>query len=176
MVEDQRFTASRPDVLSFETAPLAADLTLAGPVAADLFVATTGTDADFVVKIIDVYPDNAASTDTLIPVKMNGSQMLVRGEIMRSKFRRSFSAPVPMKPGKVTEVKWDMEDVSHCFLKGHRIMIQIQSSWFPLSDRNPQTFTDIYHAGSNAFHTATHRIYYSPDAPSHITVFTLQVK
>jgi putative CocE/NonD family hydrolase len=173
MVEDQRFTSGRSDVLSFQSELLNTDVTLSGPVKADLFVSTTGTDADFVVKIIDIYPENYAALQPGVEKKMDGYQQLVRGEIMRSKFRKSFAAPEPMIPGKITEVEWDMEDVNHCFLKGHRIMIQIQSSWFPLNDRNPQTFTDIYKADETQFHKAVHRIYFSPNYPSHINVLTI---
>lgn len=155
MVENQRFAFMRPDVLSFETEVLEQDVTIGGHLTADLFVTTTGTDADFVVKLIDVAPNN-------------GYQLMVRGEVMRAKFRNDFSKPEAMVPGKLTEVKFDMQDASHAFLKGHKIMVQIQSSWFPLVDRNPQTFTNIYTADESAFQKATQRIYFTPDAPSHI--------
>lgn len=155
MVEDQRFAFMRPDVLSFETDILEDDVTIGGHLTADLFVTTTGTDADFVVKLIDVAPNN-------------GFQLMVRGEVMRAKFRNDFSKPLPMVPGKVTEVKFDMQDASHSFKKGHKIMVQIQSSWFPLVDRNPQSFTNIYTTDESDFQKATHRVYFTPDAPSHI--------
>ncbi|RZM26325.1 MAG: CocE/NonD family hydrolase [Pedobacter sp.] len=155
MVENQRFAFMRPDVLSFETEVLEEDVTIAGHLTADLFVTTTGTDADFIVKLIDVAPNN-------------GYQLMVRGEVMRAKFRNDFSKPEAMVPGKVTEIKFDMQDASHAFLKGHKIMVQIQSSWFPLVDRNPQTFTNIYTADESAFQKATQGIYFTPDAPSHI--------
>ena len=170
MYEDQRFVDNRTDVLSYETETLTDNITIAGNLTADLFVSTTGTDADFVVKIIDVYPDNAPNNSPIPDTKMGGFQMLVRGEIMRSKFRNSFSNPVPMIPGKITEVKWDMDDINHSFLKGHKIMIQVQSSWFPLNDRNPQKFIDIYKAKDSDFKKATHKVYFSPKYPSHINI------
>lgn len=155
MVEDQRFAFMRPDVISFETEVLTDDVRIAGHLTADLFVSTTGTDADFVVKLIDVAPNH-------------GYQLMVRGEVMRAKFRNDFSKPEAMVPGKVTEVKFDMQDAAHTFQKGHKIMVQIQSSWFPLVDRNPQTFTNIYTADESAFQKAMHRVYFSPNAASHI--------
>ncbi|MDB5115847.1 MAG: CocE/NonD family hydrolase [Mucilaginibacter sp.] len=171
MVEDQRFAATRPDVLVYQSDVLTKDVTVAGNVLADLFVSTTGTDADFVVKVIDVYPDDAPDNAALNPaLKMGGFQMMVRGEIMRAKFRNSFSKPEPMVPGKVTEVKWDVEDINHCFLAGHRIMIQIQSTWFPLNDRNPQKFVNIYKANESDFQKATQMVYFSPQYPSHVDV------
>jgi putative CocE/NonD family hydrolase len=174
MIEDQRFAATRPDVLVYQTDLLTKDVTIAGNVMADLFVATTGTDADFIVKVIDVYPDDAPNNSPVAGTKMGGFQMLVRGEIMRAKFRNSFSKPEPMVPGKVTEVKWDVEDISHCFLKGHKIMIQIQSTWFPLNDRNPQKFVDIYKADGSDFQKATQKVYFSPQYPSHVDVKVIE--
>jgi putative CocE/NonD family hydrolase len=171
MVEDQRFAATRPDVLVYQTDTLTSDVTIAGNVMADMFVSTTGTDADFVVKVIDVYPDNAPNNAALNPaIPMGGFQMLVRGEIMRAKFRKDFAKPEPMVPGKVTEIKWDVEDINHSFLKGHRIMIQVQSTWFPLNDRNPQKFVNIYKANEADFQKATNRVYFTPQYPSHIDV------
>jgi putative CocE/NonD family hydrolase len=170
MIEDQRFAASRPDVLVYETPVLTGNVTIAGNVAADLFVSTTGTDADFIVKLIDVYPDNAPDNSPVPGTKMGGFEMLVRGEVMRAKFRNNFSKPEPMVPGEVTEVKFDMEDANHCFLAGHKIMIQIQSSWFPLSDRNPQKFININKATEADFQKATQRVYFSADHPSHINL------
>lgn len=160
MIEDQRFTAQRPDVLVYQTEPLREDLTLAGPITADLFVSTTGTDADFVVKVIDVYPDDAPNNSPAgAQVKMGGFQMLVRGEIMRGKFRQSFSAPVAFTPNKPAEVKFALQDVHHTFKAGHRLMVQVQSAWFPLVDRNPQKFVDIYSAKPEDFQKATQRLY-----------------
>lgn len=175
MVEDQRFAATRPDVLVYQSDVLTKDVTVAGNVMADLFVSTTGTDADFVVKVIDVYPNDAPDNAALNPaLKMGGFQMLVRGEIMRAKFRNSFSKPEPMVPGKVTEIKWDVEDINHCFLAGHKIMIQVQSTWFPLNDRNPQKFIDIYKANESDFQKATQKVYFSPEYPSHVDVKVIE--
>ena len=167
ITDDQRFAARRPDVLIFETDTLDADLTLAGPVIANLMVGITGTDADFIVKVIDVFPDNFNYSDTVKYV-MNGYQMLVRGEVMRGKFRNSFEKPEAFVPNKITQVKYTLPDVAHTFKKGHRLMIQIQSSWFPLVDRNPQQFVDIYHAKESDFKEATISIYHNNAAASSI--------
>lgn len=167
MTDDQRFASRRPDVLTFETAPLEADLTLAGVVTADLKVSISETDADFVVKVIDVFPDDFKYADGSV-YPMNGYQMLVRGEIMRGKFRNSFENPVPFKPGKIETVKFDLPDVAHTFKKGHRLMIQVQSSWFPLADRNPQQFLNIYEAKPEDFKKATIRIYHDAKNASNI--------
>lgn len=161
MIADQRFVATRPDVLVYETVVLTEDLTLAGPITADLFVSTTGTDADFVVKVIDVYPDSSRAYELNDKtVQIGGYQMLLRAEIMRGKFRNSLERPETFTPNKVTEVKITLPDVCHTFRKGHKLMIQIQSSWFPLVDRNPQKFMDIYKARDTDFQKATHRIYH----------------
>lgn len=160
MTDDQRFAARRPDVLVFQTEPLENDLTLAGPITADLMVAISGTDADFVVKLIDVFPDDFKYEKENGYV-MNGYQMLVRGEVMRGKFRNSFEKPEPFVPNKPTRVKYELPDVAHTFKKGHRLMIQLQSSWFPLVDRNPQQFMDIYQAKDSDFKKATIRIYHN---------------
>jgi len=173
MYEDQRFAATRPDVLVYESEPLTEDVTISGNVAADLFVSTTGTDADFVAKLIDVYPGDAPNNSPNPATKMGGFQLLVRGEVMRAKFRNSFSKPEAMKPGQVTEVKFDMQDANHTFRKGHKIMVQVQSSWFPLVDRNPQKFVNIYEATEADFQKATHRVYFSPSQPSHLNVRVL---
>lgn len=159
MTDDQRFASRRPDVLTFETEKLEKDLTLAGVVTADLKVSISGTDADFVVKIIDEFPDDFKYADGS-DYPMNGYQMLVRGEIMRGKFRNSFETPVPFKPGKIETVKFDLPDIAHTFKKGHRLMIQVQSTWFPLADRNPQQFMNIYEAKPEDFKKATIRIYH----------------
>lgn len=172
MDDDQRFASRRPDVLTYETEILNDDVTLSGPVIADLMASISTTDADFVVKLIDVFPDdfkygeNMKGNDNNYP--MGGYQMLVRGEIMRGKFRNSFEKPEPFVPGKITEVKWELPDVAHTFLKGHRIMIQIQSSWFPLADRNPQRFIDIYKADDSDFQKANIRIYHDATYSSKI--------
>jgi putative CocE/NonD family hydrolase len=150
------------------------DLTVTGPVIADLVVSTTGTDGDWVVKLIDVYPDDYP--DQVIDkgiIKIGGYQMLVRAEIMRGKFRNSFENPEPFIPGKPTQLTYSLPDVAHCFRKGHRIMIQIQNSWFPLVDRNPQKFTDIYHADENDFLKATQRIYHDTKHPSCVIINVL---
>jgi len=170
-VEDQRFAASRPDVLVYAGEPLAQDLTIAGPIKAELYVSTTGTDADWVVKLIDVYPDNAPDPkNNPADIRMGGYQRLVRGDIFRGKFRTSFERPEPFVPGRVTKVAFELPDVQHAFLKGHRIMVQVQSSWFPLFDRNPQTFCNIRTAAEADFRKATHRVYHSTRYPSAITL------
>ena len=157
MTDDQRFAARRPDVLVYKTDTLTSDMTLAGPVIADLFTAISTTDADFVVKLIDVFPDNFVydtATDGSGNGKdypMGGYEMLVRGEIMRGRYRNSFSKPEAFTPGRITEVKFSLPDVAHVFKKGHRIMVQVQSSWFPLADRNPQQFVNIYTARKEDF-------------------------
>ncbi len=178
MTDDQRFASRRPDVLTFETDNLDNDMTLAGPVIADLMVSLSTTDADFVVKLIDVFPDNFKYPDTEKgnekDYPMGGYEMLVRGEIMRGKFRNSFSKPEPFVPGKITEVKWELPDVAHTFLKGHKIMIQVQSSWFPLVDRNPQKFIDIYKADDSDFQKSTIRVYHEPSHPSKIILPVLK--
>lgn len=169
MTDDQRFAERRPDVISFSTDVLTDNVTLAGPVVADLVASVSSTDADFVVKIIDVFPDdfkyeNEAPTEHRRLVSgtypMGGYEMLVRGDVMRGKFRNSFEKPVPFEPGQPTQVRFTLPDIAHTFLKGHRIMIQIQSSWFPLVDRNPQVFTDIYHAAPSDFKKAEIRIFH----------------
>ncbi|MGH9846099.1 MAG: CocE/NonD family hydrolase, partial [Blastocatellia bacterium] len=174
MIEDQRFAARRPDVLAYETGALGEDLTLTGPVTADLFVSTTGSDADFIVKLIDVYPDDAPNNAPAgANVKMGGFQMLVRAEVMRGKFRNSFSKPEAFMPNKPAEVKIALNDVHHTFKAGHRVMVQVQSSWFPLVDRNPQKFVDIYSAVEADFQKATHRIHRSAKLASHLKVGVL---
>jgi putative CocE/NonD family hydrolase len=176
MTADQRFTRKRKDVIRFQTGPLAKPVTLAGPVIADLLVSISSTDADFVVKLIDVFPPdvsvNGKGPDTLYRKHrfMNGYAMLVRGEIMRGKYRNSFEKPEPFIPNEPTEVKFELPDVAHTFQKDHRIMVEIQSSWFPLADRNPQTFTDIYKATKKDFKKAIIRIYHSNDNPSKLVL------
>lgn len=173
MIADQRFAATRPDVLLFETEALEEDLTLAGPVIADLQVSMTGTDADFIVKIIDVYPD----TTTALPAKndevlMANYQMLVRGEVLRGKFRNSFSNPQPFVPHQVTAVTVNLPDVAHTFKKGHKLMVQIQHSWFPLVDRNPNQFMDIYQAKKEDYIKNTHRLYFDAQHASKLKFYT----
>jgi len=160
MTDDQRFAARRPDVMVYQTEPLAESMTFTGPLTAELFVTTTGTDADFVVKLIDVYPDmTPAPAGKDVKVPLGGYQQLVRGEIMRGKYRNSYEKPEPFKPGEITRVKVELPDVAHQFKKGHRIMIQVQNSWFPLVDRNPQKFVNIYSCEASDFQKATIRIY-----------------
>jgi uncharacterized protein len=177
MLGDQRFAATRPDVLVYQTDELKEAVTLAGPISVQLQVSTTGTDSDFVVKLIDVYSTEYPNPDpnpTNVP--MGGYQQLVRGEPMRGKYRNSFETPEPFAPGQTTAVNWTMPDVCHTFRRGHRIMLQIQSSWFPLVDRNPQKFCDIYQATEADFQNATQRVYRSPQAASHVRVGVLSSK
>lgn len=171
MIDDQRFAARRTDVLVYETRELDTDVTLAGPIKPTLFVSTTGTDSDFVVKLIDVYPGDFPDPDpNPAGVRMGGYQQLVRGEVFRGKFRNSFERPEPFVPGQVSRIEFVMPDVHHTFRRGHRIMIQIQSSWFPLVDRNPQKFVDIYRAAESDFQKATQRVYRSSEHASRIEV------
>jgi uncharacterized protein len=156
MDDDQRFVATRPDVLLYRTDVLTEDVTVAGPVGVNLVVSTSGTDSDFVVKLIDVAPD--------------GYQMLIRGEPFRAKYRNGFSKPEPMQPDQPTKIDYEMPDINHNFLKGHRIMVQVQSTWFPLMDRNPQKFVDIYNATESDFQKATERVYHSAALPSKLEI------
>ena len=176
MTDDQRFAARRPDVLTYQTAPLDADLTLAGPIEALLQIATTGTDADWVVKLIDVYPDDTPDNARTSPgVHLAGYQQLVRSEVMRGRFRNSFTTPQPFTPGQITPVPLTLQDVLHTFKKGHRLMVQIQSTWFPLVDLNPQKYVpNIYEADATDFQAATHRLYHNPAAASHLVVKVLE--
>jgi putative CocE/NonD family hydrolase len=160
MTDDQRFAATRPDVLVYQTEVLTEDMTIAGPILARLNVSTSGTDSDFIVKLIDVYPNDAPDNEpNPAGVKMGGYQMLVRAEVMRARFRNSFERPEPMRANQPTRIEFNLPDASHSFKKGHRIMVQIQSSWFPLIDRNPQKFVDIYTATESDFQKATQRVY-----------------
>ena len=182
MVDDQRWAARRPDVLVYESEPLTEDVTIAGPVSPRLKVASSGTDSDFVVKLIDVYPndypDDSKVNETrrtlgLPDLHLGGYQQLLRGEPMRAKFRRSWEEPEPLVPGKVTDLDFTMPDLNHTFRKGHRIMVQVQSSWFPLVDRNPQSFVDIPHARPEDFKKATEQVFHSKDAASGVEVMVL---
>ena len=176
MTDDQRFASRRPDVLSYQTDVLGEDLTVAGPLQADLFVSTTGTDADFIVKLIDVYPDDAKDPDpNPANFRAAGYQMLVRGEPFRARFRNGFDKPEPMNPGAVTRIEFKLPDVNHTFQKGHRVMLQIQSTWFPLVDRNPQKFVpNIFAADEGDFQKATQRIHRTSDRPTHLKVYVLK--
>ena len=167
MAADQTFASKRVDVISFTSPVLQKPVTVNGPITADLFISTTGTDADFVVKVIDVLPADATDASGK---NIGGMQRLVRAEVLRGKFRNSFSTPVAFKPGQVTNVKLNLNDVAHSFLAGHRIMIQVQSSWFPLVDRNPQKFMSIPKAQEKDFQKATIKVYYGNKYPSKINV------
>ncbi|MDE1161027.1 MAG: CocE/NonD family hydrolase [Acidobacteriaceae bacterium] len=182
MDDDQRFALTRGDVIAYETAPLTEDVTIVGPVKPSLMIASTGTDSDFVVKLIDVYAEDFKQADEepvsgkrsqAPPVVMQGYQMLVRGEPFRAKYRESWTAPSPLVPGKVTKVAFTMQDVNHTFLKGHRIMVQVQSSWFPLVDRNPQVFMDIYKAKPEDFKPATETVFHESGAASGVQVLVM---
>jgi len=171
MSDDQRFASRRPDVVVFQTGELDSDVYLAGPLEARLWVSTTGTDSDFVVKIVDVFPSDYADPEpNPSGVHMGGYQHLVRGEVMRGKFRNSLERAEPFEPGKPALVRFALPDIAHTFRTGHRIMVQVQSSWFPLVDRNPQTFVDIYKATESDFKIATQRVFFAADKASAIEV------
>jgi hypothetical protein len=178
MTGDQRFASRRTDVLSYQSAELKQDYTIGGAVTADLQTSISTTDADFVVKIIDVFPDSLSYQRIDIyavdlpqrTYPMGGYQMLVRGEIFRGKFRKSFEKPEPFHPGQTQAVRFTLPDIAHTFKKGHRLMIQIQSSWFPLCDRNPQKFTDIYSCEDSDFQKSTIRIFRDRHNASEITL------
>jgi len=161
MSADQSFASKRKDVLFYESNVLDKDITICGPITASLSVSTTGTDADFIVKVIDVLPDS------------NQTQRLVRAEVLRGKFRNSFQKPEAFISGQVTHIQYTLNDVAHSFLKGHKIMIQVQSSWFPLVDRNPQQFMNIPNANDNDFKKATIKIYHDAVHPSFIECLQL---
>jgi putative CocE/NonD family hydrolase len=183
MVDDQRFASYRPDVLVYETDPLEEDVTIAGPISPKLKVSSSGTDSDFDVKLIDVYPNDYPDPPDMSegnkrilevpPVHMGGYQEMLRGEPFRAKFRNSWEKPEPLVPGKETDVNFTMPDLFHTFRRGHRIMVQVQSSWFPLTDRNPQTFTDIPFATQRQFQPATERVFHQKDAASGVEVLVL---
>ena len=161
MAADQSFASKRGDVLYFETAPLEKDITVCGPLTANLTVSMTGTDADFIVKLIDVHPDGTQL------------QQLVRAEVLRGKFRNSFEKPEPFVPNQPTQVKLTLNDAAHTFLKGHRIMVQVQSSWFPLVDRNPQQFMHIPAANDNDYKQASITLLHNDAHPSYLEVAIL---
>ncbi|BBB70025.1 glutaryl-7-ACA acylase [Undibacterium sp. YM2] len=168
---DQRFATSRPDVVSWQSEVLEKDVTLAGPLSADLFVSVTGSDADFVVKLIDVNP---ANLEVDAQTNRGNQQTLVRGEPFRARFRDGFETAKPMVPNQVTKVKFAINDVFHTFQRGHRIMVQVQSSWFPFIDRNPQSFVpNIYEAKDGDFIKATHKVYFGSQQPSALHVKVL---
>lgn len=176
MTDDQRQAGRRTDVVVYQTPILEEDITIAGPLNPELFVSTTGTDSDFVVKLIDVYPDDFPDPEpNPREVKMGGYQQLVRGELFRGRYRNSYEKPEPFTPGKMTKISYAMPDVNHTFRRGHRIMIQVQSTWFPLADINPQKFVpNIYLATEADFQRATQRIYHQPNAQSSLGVMVLK--
>jgi putative CocE/NonD family hydrolase len=190
MTEDQRFVAGRPDVLVYQTEPLTADLTVAGDIKPQLFVSSSGTDSDFIVKLIDVFPDDYqypttgkkledGALERMTPpdtsagcvFKPGGYQMLLRGEPFPARFRNSFEKPAPLRPNTPTKVSFVMPGVLHTFNKGHRVMVQIQSTWFPLVARNPQKYMANYKLGKNSdFQKATQRVYHSAAYPSRVVL------
>jgi putative CocE/NonD family hydrolase len=176
MTDDMRFASTRPDVLTFQTEPLESDLTLAGPMLADLTVSTTGTDADWIVKVIDVFPDDykGVSAEKNSGKNMAGYQMHVRSEMIRGRYRNSFSKPVPFTPDEPVRIKLTLQDVLHTFQKGHRVMVQVHSTWFPLIDRNPQNYVpNIFFAKDEDFRIATHKVYHTEKLPSRLHVSVL---
>lgn len=169
LLEDQRFVKDRPDVLSWETEPLATDVVVAGEITAKLFASTTGRDADWVVKLIDVYPEDHAPDP-----KLGGYELMVANDVFRGRFHQSFERPVPLVPNRVTPFTVDLHTQSYRFLKGHRIMVQVQSSWFPLIDRNPQTWVpNIFLATTGDFRAQTHRIWRTPGQASRVEIQTV---
>jgi putative CocE/NonD family hydrolase len=169
MTEDQRFVDGRPDVLTWQTAPLVEDVTIAGDVTAHLFAATTGSDADWVVKLLDVYPDSVAGRPEL-----GGYELMLAGDIMRGRYRRSWEHPEAIPPNAVEPYTVDLHQQLYTFRRGHRIMVQVQSTWFPLYDRNPQTFVpNIFEAPASAYRAQTHRIYRTAARPSGVEVMVL---
>ncbi len=166
LVEDQRFVDDRADVLSWETKTLESDVTIAGEIAAHLFASTTGSDADWVVKLIDVYPEQYPEKWSLA-----GYQLMVSNEVFRGRYRQGFEKPAPITPNTVLEYTWSLHTQDYTFRKGHRIMVQVQSTWFPLIDRNPQTFVpSIFGATATDFKAATHRIYRTTTYPSRVEI------
>ncbi len=163
MTDDQRFASRRPDVLVYQTEILKKDVTIAGDILAKLVVSTSGTDADWVVKLIDVFPDNAENFPEINMTRpLSGYQMMVRSEVIRGRFRESYSKPKPFVPNRPTRINLPLQDVLHTFRKGHRILIQIHSTWFPLVDRNPQKYVpNIFKAKASDFTKAIHRVYRS---------------
>ena len=180
MTEDQRFASWRPDVLVYRSDPLDEDLTLAGPLVADLWVSTSGQDSDWIVKLIDEYPGKLPGISSEEREKQEldaypgGRQMLVRAEVMRGRFRESYETPKPFKPNEVTAVSFELQDVLHTYKRGHRIMVHVQSTWFPFVDRNPQSWVpNIFAASKDDFMKVTNRIYHGKRNPSCIRVGVL---
>jgi uncharacterized protein len=172
MSADQRFAARRPDVLVFATDRLDSDVSIAGPIQADLFISTTGSDADFIVKVIDVYPNDFPDR-TAAGVRMGGYQQLVRGDVMPGRFRNNFEKPEALVPGRPAEIKFALPDAYHTFRRGHRIMVQVQSTWYPLIDRNPQTFLDKSRAQASEYRKAEQQVHRTRDLPSHVTMLVM---
>ena len=177
MTDDQRFAARRPDVMAYQTEVLQEDVTLAGPLLAELWVSTSGTDSDWIVKLVDVFPPNAVDPPHAAfarGMRAGEAQMMVRSEVIRGRFRNSQESPEPFVPNQPTRVELPLQDVLHTFQAGHRIMIQVQSSWFPLVDRNPQTYVEnIYRAGEEDFVPAAQRLYRSGEFTSRVRVGVL---
>jgi putative CocE/NonD family hydrolase len=173
MVDDQRYAARRPDVLVYVSDELEEDVTIAGPIIPSLYVSTSGTDQDFVVKLIDVYPDRYPDEKGSLNNTLGGYQQLVRGDVIRGKFRNSLEKPEPFEPGKPTKVEWAQCDTLHTFRRGHRIMVQVQSTWFPLFDINPGKFMNIHEATEADFQKTTQRVYRSRTMPSQVRVGVL---
>jgi uncharacterized protein len=175
-VQDQRFVDHRPDVLTWQTDPLQENLTVTGDIIADLFASTSGSDSDWAVKLIDVYPEDYQTITEKDAEKgaapvLNGYELIIADDILRGRYRNSLEIPQPITPNQVTEYKIDLHPNDHAFLKGHRIMVQVQSTWFPLYDRNPQKFVaNIYQASDADYVKATQKIYRSKDGASSIVL------
>jgi hypothetical protein len=166
LVEDQRFVHMRPDVLSWESDALTDDVAVAGDIVAHLFASTSGSDSDWIVKLIDVYPEDYSREP-----EMGGYQLMIANEVFRARYRKSFERPEPVAPNQVMDLKIDLHTNAHRFLRGHRIMVQVQSTWFPLIDRNPQKFVpNIFKASAADFQKATQRIYRSPRFASNVEI------
>jgi uncharacterized protein len=169
LVQDQRFVDERPDVATWQTGTLTEDVTLAGQVTAKLFASTTGSDSDWVVKLIDVYPEKNADD-----WKLNGFELMISDEIFRGRYRKSFEKPEPITPNEITPFTIDLHTANHVFKAGHRIMVQVQSTWFPLYDRNPQKFVaNIFEAKESDYQKATQHIYRSKKFPSSVEISVL---
>jgi putative CocE/NonD family hydrolase len=179
MVEDQRFASRRPDVLVYQTPALTSDLTVAGPITVEFTVSTSGTDQDFIVKVVDVYPDDYGRSASFAysrpsrAAQLGGYEMLVRGDVLRGKYRNDPAhpaRPVPFQPGVPTALRFELNDVYHTFRAGHRLMVQVQSTWFPMIDRNPGRFEDVFRARDDDFRRTTQRVYRTADFPSHLVL------
>jgi hypothetical protein len=169
LVEDQRFVDNRPDVVSWQTDELTEDMTLAGQVTAKLFASTTGSDSDWIVKLIDVYPEKYPED-----WKLSGYELMIADEVFRGRFRKSFEKPEPITPDAITPFTIDLHTANHVFKKGHRIMVQMQSTWFPIIDRNPQKFVpNIFEAKESDYQKATQRVYRSKEFPSGVVISVL---